>query len=67
MYILFLPGVGLYVSFLTLANAQGKASWHKGLRTLHHQDGFIFYTRDKYTKVISTLHHQDGFDLCTCL
>jgi hypothetical protein len=24
MYILFLPGVGLYVSFLPLANARGK-------------------------------------------
>ena len=31
MYILFLPRVGLYVSFLPLANAQGKTSWHKGL------------------------------------
>jgi hypothetical protein len=31
MYILFLPRVGLYVSFLTLANAWGKTSWHKGL------------------------------------
>jgi hypothetical protein len=26
MYILFLPRVGLYVSFLPLANAQGKTS-----------------------------------------
>ena len=31
MYILFLPRVGLYVSFLPLADAQGKTSWHKGL------------------------------------
>jgi hypothetical protein len=31
MYILFLPRVGLYVSFLTPANARGKTSWHKGL------------------------------------
>ena len=31
MYILFLPRVGLYVSFLLLANARGKTSWHKGL------------------------------------
>jgi hypothetical protein len=31
MYILVLPQVGLYVSFLPLANAQGKTSWHKGL------------------------------------
>ena len=31
MYILFLPRVGLYVSFLTLAYARGKTSWHKGL------------------------------------
>ena len=31
MYILFLPWVGLYVSFLPLANARGKTSWHKGL------------------------------------
>ena len=31
MYILFLPRVGLYVSFLPLANARGKTSWHKGL------------------------------------
>ena len=29
MYILFLPRVGLYVSFLP--NAWGKTSWHKGL------------------------------------
>jgi hypothetical protein len=31
MYILFLLRVGLYVSFLPLANAGGKTSWHKGL------------------------------------
>jgi hypothetical protein len=31
MYILFLPRVGLYVSFLPLVNARGKTSWHKGL------------------------------------
>jgi hypothetical protein len=31
MYILFLPRVGLYVSFLPLANTRGKTSWHKGL------------------------------------
>jgi hypothetical protein len=31
MYILFLPRVGLYVSFLLLAFARGKTSWHKGL------------------------------------
>ena len=31
MYILFLPRVGLYVSFVPLANARGKTSWHKGL------------------------------------
>ena len=31
MYILFLPRVGLYVSFLPLANARGKTSWYKGL------------------------------------
>ena len=27
----FLPWVGLYVSFLPLANAQDKTLWHKGL------------------------------------
>ena len=31
MYILFLPRVGLYVSFLPLAYTRGKTSWHKGL------------------------------------
>ena len=31
MYILFLPRVDLYVSFLPFANARGKTSWHKGL------------------------------------
>ena len=31
MYILFLPRIGLYVSFLPLANTRGKTSWHKGL------------------------------------
>jgi hypothetical protein len=31
MYILFLPRVGLYVSFLPLADTQGKTSRHKGL------------------------------------
>jgi hypothetical protein len=31
VYILFLPRVGLFVSFLPLANARGKTSWHKGL------------------------------------
>ena len=29
--ILFLPRVGLYVSFLPFANARGKTSWYKGL------------------------------------
>ena len=31
MYILFLPLVGIYDSFLTLADARGKISWHKDL------------------------------------
>ena len=31
MYILFLPRVDLYVSFLPLVYARGKTSWHKGL------------------------------------
>ena len=31
IYILFLPRVGLYVSFLSLADARDKTSWHKGL------------------------------------
>jgi hypothetical protein len=31
MYTLFLPRVGLYVSFLPLAYTRGKTSWHKGL------------------------------------
>ena len=31
MDIFFLPQVGLYVSFLHLATARGKTSWHKGL------------------------------------
>jgi hypothetical protein len=31
MYILFLPRVGLYASFLPLAFARGKTSWHKGI------------------------------------
>ena len=31
MYILFLPRVGLYVSFLPLAYARGKTPSHKGL------------------------------------
>ena len=31
MYIMFLPRVGIYVSFLHLAVARGKTSWHKGL------------------------------------
>jgi hypothetical protein len=31
MYILFLSRVGLYVSFLPLASARGKTSWHKWL------------------------------------
>ena len=31
MYILFLPRVGLSVSFLPFANARGKTLWHKGL------------------------------------
>ena len=31
MYILFLPQLGLYVSFLPLANALGKTSRHKVL------------------------------------
>jgi hypothetical protein len=31
MHILFLPRVGLYVGFLSLAGARGKTLWHKGL------------------------------------
>ena len=31
IYVLFLPLVGLYVSFLPLANSRGKTSWHKSL------------------------------------
>jgi hypothetical protein len=31
MYILFLPRIGLYVSFLPLPFARGKTSWHKAL------------------------------------
>jgi hypothetical protein len=31
MYILFLPRIGLYISFLPLANARGKTSLNKGL------------------------------------
>jgi hypothetical protein len=31
MYILFLPRVGLYVSFSPLADARGKTLCHKGL------------------------------------
>jgi hypothetical protein len=31
MYLLFLPRIGLYVSFLHLAYARGKTSLHKGL------------------------------------
>jgi hypothetical protein len=31
MYILFLPPIGLYVSFLPRADTRGKTSWHKGL------------------------------------
>ena len=31
MYILFLPRVGFYVSFLPLTNARGKTLWHKGI------------------------------------
>ena len=31
MHILFLTRVGLYVSFLPLADARGKTSWHKDL------------------------------------
>jgi hypothetical protein len=34
MYILFLPRVGLYVSFLPFANARGKTSWYIGLPVL---------------------------------
>jgi hypothetical protein len=34
MYILFLPRVGLYVSFLPLAHARGKTSLPKGLRVV---------------------------------
>ena len=32
---LFLQRVGLYVSFLPLANARGKTSLHKGLQYMH--------------------------------
>jgi hypothetical protein len=49
MYILFLPRVGLYVSFLPLANALGKTLWHKGLpvvKTIYtygFHELFLFY------------------------
>ena len=46
MYILFLPRIGLYVSFLPLAYARGKTLWHKGLlpvvKTIY-TNGFHYY------------------------
>jgi hypothetical protein len=53
MYILFLPRVGLYVSFLPLANARGKTSWHKRLpvvKTIYtygFHESFLKYTIGK--------------------
>jgi hypothetical protein len=54
MYILFLPRVGLYVSFLPLAYARGKTSWHKALpvvRTIYaygFHELFLKYIRGKH-------------------
>jgi hypothetical protein len=55
MYILFLPRVGLYVSFLPLADARCKTSWHKGLpvvKTIYtygFHELFLNYIRMKIT------------------
>jgi hypothetical protein len=43
MYILFLPRVDLFVSYLPLANAQGKTSWHKGLPVIKTIYTYGFY------------------------
>ena len=63
MYILFLPQVGLYVSFLPLANALGKTSWHKGLpvvKTIYtygfHELFLNQFSVCKAILVISNLH-----------
>ena len=56
MYILFLPRVGLYVSFLPLANARGTSSWHKGLpvvKPIYTYELFLKFTskRQRYPDV----------------
>jgi hypothetical protein len=70
MYILFLPQVGLFVSFLTIANARSKTSWHKGLpvvKTIYtygfHElflnyttTGPIFKTRNMVVKTMTVIH-----------
>ena len=65
MYILFLPRIGLYVSFLLLAFARGKTSWHKGLpvvKTIYtygfHELFLNFTSHFRPLQCVPTVHDQ---------
>ena len=61
MYILFLPRVGLYVSFLPLDNARGKTSWHKGLPVV--KTIYTYGFHELFLKFMSTMHNQMQLNL----
>jgi hypothetical protein len=65
MYILFLPWVGLSVSFLPLANAQGKTSWHKGLPVV--KTIYTYGFHELFLKYISNRsHYSDSKSVNNC-
>ena len=61
MYILFLPRVGLYVSFLPLADARGKTSWHKDLPVVN-----TIYTYGFHELFLKLIGFHTMFDVSFC-
>jgi hypothetical protein len=70
MYVLFLPRVGLYVSFLPLAYARGKTSWHKGLpvvKTIYTYDFHELFLKHKQTKRYISIIKMSDTSITLCL
>jgi hypothetical protein len=61
MYILFLQRVCLYVSFLPLAYARGKTSWHKGLPVVK-----TIYTYGFHELFLKLIGFHTMFDVSFC-
>ena len=57
MYMLFLPRVGVYVSFLPLAYARGKTSWQKGLPVVKtiYTYGFPLRKMPRVQKIVGSI------------